>query len=119
MRTKNLVPGDETRGSHVPRALIPRLQTQAARKKLRDKIWEWSGVKARLLGYTKTAVLHHDSCFPVLLLVTAGPVEQTTHTVRCHLSEQQVGTTLHIQYNVTYLNNKLGPHYTYSTMLLI
>ena len=117
MRTKNLVPRDETRGSHVPRALIPRLQTQAARKKLRDKIWEWPGVKARLLGYTQTAVLHHDSCYPVLLLITAGPVEQTTHRVQCHLSEQ-VETTLHIQYNVTYLN-KLGPHYTFSTMLLI
>ena len=60
-----------------------------------------------MLGYTQTAVLYNDSCFPALLLVTAGPVEQTTHTVQCHLSEQQVGTTLHIQYDATYLNNKL------------
>ena len=69
------------------RALIPQLQTQ-----LLDKICEiksgnglgrdWArGTVPGVLGYTQTAVLYHDSCFPVLLLVTAGPVEHTTNTV--------------------------------------
>ena len=51
-------------------------------KKLRDKIWEWPGVKARLLGYTQTAVLHHDSRFPVLLLVTDFCCKHTPVTMK-------------------------------------